>query len=53
MAVAPHLVDRSAAIPWLSLAGTLALVLVVGLSAGWLAVRASLAAPLLPALRGE
>lgn len=53
VAVAPHLVDRSAAIPWLSLAGTLALVLVVGLSSGWLAVRASLAAPLLPALRGE
>ncbi len=53
VAVAPHLVDRSAAIPWLSLAGTLTLVLVVGLSAGWLAVRASLAAPLLPALRGE
>jgi ABC-type antimicrobial peptide transport system permease subunit len=53
VAVAPHLVDRSAAIPWLSLAGTLSLVLFVGLSAGWLAVRASLAAPLLPALRGE
>lgn len=53
VAVAPHLVDQSAAIPWLSLLGTLGLVLVVGLSAGWLAVRASLAAPLLPALRGE
>ncbi|MGD9647374.1 MAG: FtsX-like permease family protein, partial [Pirellulales bacterium] len=53
VAVAPHLVERSAAVPWGSLAGTLALVVVVGLSAGWLAVRASLAAPLLPALRGE
>jgi hypothetical protein len=53
VAVAPHLVERSAAVPWLSLAGTFALVIVVGLSAGWLAVRASLAAPLLPALRGE
>jgi hypothetical protein len=42
-----------ASIPWLSLAGTLVLVLAVGLLAGMTAVRASLQAPLLEALRGK
>ena len=42
-----------AGVPWLSLAATLALVLVVGLAAGLFAVRATLRAELLPALRQE
>ncbi len=53
VAVLPHLASGRAAIPWGSLAGTLLLVLAVGLVAGLGAVRAVLAAPLLAALRGE
>ena len=53
VAVLPHLLSGGAAIPWLSLAGTLALVLAVGLLAGLAAVRRVLKAPLLPALRNE
>jgi ABC-type antimicrobial peptide transport system permease subunit len=53
VAVAPHVLVGGAAVPWLWLAGTLGLVLVVGLAAGSLAVRATLRAPLVPALRGE
>jgi putative ABC transport system permease protein len=51
VAVLPHLLSRTASIPWSSLAVTLALVLSVGLFAGLLAVRAVLRAPLLAALR--
>ena len=53
LAVLPHLLGRGASIPWASLALTLAAVLVVGLAAGGLAVRAVLRAPLLTALREE
>jgi putative ABC transport system permease protein len=53
VAVLPHLLLGAAGIPWLSLAATLALVLLVGLAAGLLAVRATLRAELLPALREE
>ncbi|NUQ62984.1 MAG: ABC transporter permease, partial [Pirellulales bacterium] len=53
VALAPHLLSGGASIPWASLAGTLLAVLAVGLAAGLGAVRAVLAAPLLPALRGE
>lgn len=53
VAVAPHLVSGGAALPWQSLGATLSLVIVVGLLAGLAAVRAVLATPLLPALRGE
>lgn len=53
VAVAPHLLEGGARIPWQSLAGTLALVVLVGLLAGLAAVRATLRAPLLPALRGD
>lgn len=50
----PHVVLLGGAkIPWLTLAATLATVLVVGLLAGLIAVRSVLQAPLLPALRGE
>lgn len=53
VAVWPHLVTGGASLPWQSLGMTLAAVLVVGLLAGLLAVRAALATPLLPALRGD
>ncbi|MDZ7620825.1 MAG: FtsX-like permease family protein, partial [Patescibacteria group bacterium] len=53
VAVFPHLVSRTAAVPFGALAGTLVLVLVTGLAAGALAVRAALRTPLLPALRQE
>jgi hypothetical protein len=53
VAVAPHLLAGGAAVPWLWLLGTLGLVLAAGLAAGGLAVRATLRAPLVPALRGE
>ncbi len=53
VAVAPHLLAGGAAIPWLWLATTLLLVLAAGLTAGALAVRSTLQAALVPALRGE
>ncbi|MEE8451038.1 MAG: ABC transporter permease [Thermoguttaceae bacterium] len=53
VAVLPHLIGRTAVIPWPSLAGTLLLVLTIGLIAGLGAVRAVLRAPLLGALREE
>ena len=53
VAVWPHLATGGASLPWLSLATTLLLVLAVGLVAGLMAVRATLATPLLPALRGD
>jgi putative ABC transport system permease protein len=53
VAVLPHLFGGAAAIPWAMLALTLSLVLLVGLAAGLLAVRAVLRAELLPALRAE
>ncbi|MCE9544135.1 MAG: FtsX-like permease family protein [Planctomycetia bacterium] len=53
LAVWPHLAGGRARIPWESLAITLGAVLTLGLAAGWLAVRATLRAPLVPALRSE
>lgn len=56
VAVLPHLLGSgpsSAAIPWGTLAVTLALVILAGTIAGLAAVRAVLAAPLLEALRDE
>jgi putative ABC transport system permease protein len=53
IAVLPHVLNRGAGVPWTALAYTLAAVLVVGLAAGLLAVRAVLRAPLLAALREE
>jgi len=52
-AVAPHLVTRAGAIPWLSLGSTLMIVLVVGVLAGVVALAVAFRAPLLPALRSE
>ncbi len=53
VAVLPHWLSGGAAIPWLSLTLTLGLVLVVGVLSGTVAVRATLRAELLPALREE
>jgi ABC-type antimicrobial peptide transport system permease subunit len=53
IAILPHLIQGGAAIPWPTLGITLGLVLFFGLAAGISAVRATLHAPLLPALRGE
>lgn len=53
VAVWPHLATGGASLPWQSLGVTLVLILLVGLGAGLAAVRATLATPLLPALRGE
>ena len=53
LAVLPQLPGRGATIPWASLGMTLAAVLLVGLAAGVLAVRAAVAAPLLATLREE
>ncbi len=53
VAILPHLAPGGAHLPWLSIAGTLALVLAVGLLAGLLAVRAAVRAPVLATLRGE
>lgn len=53
LAVLPHWLSGRASVPWLWLAGILALVLTLGLAAGWLAVRAALAASPSEALRNE
>ncbi|HJT30705.1 MAG TPA: FtsX-like permease family protein, partial [Pirellulales bacterium] len=53
VAVWPHLVAGGASLPWASLAATMCLVLITGLVAGLMALRAALVAPLLPALRGD
>ena len=53
LAVLPHLLVRAASLPWASLAGTLAAVLIVGLAVGLFAVRAAVNTPLLAALREE
>jgi putative ABC transport system permease protein len=53
VAISPQLLSGSAAPPWASLGATLALVLAFGLAAGMIAVRATLKAPLVPALRDE
>jgi ABC-type lipoprotein release transport system permease subunit len=53
LAVAPHVLVGEGAVPWARLIGLLVLVLAVGLAAGGLAVRSTLRAPLVPALRRE
>jgi ABC-type lipoprotein release transport system permease subunit len=53
VAVLPQLIYGGAGIPWWSLAGTLATVLLVGLSVSGVAVRLALAGPLVPALRSQ
>jgi ABC-type antimicrobial peptide transport system permease subunit len=53
VAIAPQMLFGPAQLPLLDLAGLLAIVVVVGIATGLLAVRAMLRAPLVAALRGE
>ncbi|MFW6169243.1 MAG: FtsX-like permease family protein, partial [Planctomycetota bacterium] len=53
LAVLPHMFSGGAAVPFSELAAMLAIVLVVGMAAGWIAARATLRVPLLAALREE
>ncbi|MGC3966797.1 MAG: ABC transporter permease [Pirellulales bacterium] len=53
VAVLPHALFGGASIPWLELAGTLGIVLIVGLLAGAVVVRSVLRMPILASLRGE
>jgi ABC-type lipoprotein release transport system permease subunit len=53
VSVAPHLAGGTAGVPWGELAVLLAAAVVVGLLAGAAATRATLRAPLVPALRRE
>ena len=53
LAVLPHYLIGGAAVPWLTLCGMLAAILIVGFLTGLLAVRATLKTPLLVSLRGE
>ena len=53
VAVLPHLLFGTAAVPWLSLALLFLLVLAAGLIAGTIAVRNAVAAPLVATLRSE
>jgi ABC-type antimicrobial peptide transport system permease subunit len=53
VSVAPHVLEGQGKIPWLRLLAVLGVVLVVGLAAGSLAMRSTLRAPLVPALRRE
>jgi hypothetical protein len=52
VSIIPQLAAGGATIPWPWLAATLGLVLIIGLTAGLAAVRLTLRAPLIPALRG-
>ena len=53
VAVAPHVIRQAGELPWSSLAGTLAIVLLCGAASSVVAVLATLRTPLLPALRSE
>ena len=53
LAVLPHMVFGNASVPFTELAVMLGIVLVVGFASGFAAVRATLKAPLLSALRGD
>ena len=52
-AVAPHLLTGEGSVPWARLGLLLGLVLIVGFAAGGSAVRSTVRAPLVPALRKE
>jgi len=53
VAVLPHYFSQAAEVPWATWVGLLAVVIVAGLLTGWMAVRAAVRVPLLPALRGD
>ena len=49
----PHVASQGAGVPWRTVCWLLGLITAVGVAAAWLATRRALAAPLVPALRGE
>jgi len=49
----PHVAPQGAGVPWRTICWLLGLITAVGVAAAWLATRRALAAPLVPALRGE
>ena len=53
VALVPQWAPQGASVPWLTLAGLLGTIAVVGLVAGWLATRSAVEAPIVAALRGE
>lgn len=53
IAIGPALLERGAVLPVFSIAGLLLAILLAGLAATWLAVRAALHAPLMESLRSE
>ena len=53
VAVLPHILSGGASVPWLQTVAMLAAIFVVGFAAGLIAVRATLKAPLIQALRGD
>jgi putative ABC transport system permease protein len=53
VAVLPHWLAQQAETPWTTLGGLLMLILLVGLTTSWLAAKATLRVPLLPALQGD
>jgi putative ABC transport system permease protein len=53
VAAVPPLVARGGDVPWIGLAGMLLVIVITGLATGLVAVRATLRAPILAALRGE
>jgi ABC-type antimicrobial peptide transport system permease subunit len=53
VALIPHWSPQGAKVPWAALALLLSVIAIVGVAAGWLTTRQALAAPILPALRGD
>jgi hypothetical protein len=53
IALIPQWAPHGASVPWQVLAVLLGTIALVGIVAGWLATRRQLAAPILPALRGD
>jgi hypothetical protein len=53
VALIPQWAPHGASVPWQVLGVLLGMIAVVGIVAGWLATRRQLAAPILPALRGD
>jgi ABC-type antimicrobial peptide transport system permease subunit len=53
VALIPQWSPQAAGVPWRTLAALLGSIALVGVVAGWLATRATLRAPIVPALRGD
>jgi putative ABC transport system permease protein len=53
IALIPQWAPHAASVPWGTLSLLLGTIAIVGIVAGWLSTRRALAAPLLPALRGD